>query len=337
MPMLSPEALERELSKGSSGGVFFLFGDEEYLKEEAVNGIVAAHVEAGTRDFNLDQLRAGETDPETMASVIATPPLMAPWRVVVVREAQALASAPRLRAVVQSTADHAPPGLALVLVAQLPPRSKAAFYQHLRRAARAVEFTAPDIADVPGWLMHRAKREDVDLEPAAARALAAAIGTDLGMLATELAKLRDFVGDRRRVGVADIEQAVGPVARQNRWDWFDMVGGRDLAGARRGLRTLLDSGESGVGLLIGLGSHLLRLALAATGGVQALERHLPPHQRWLARRLSQQARRWSAAQLDAALDDLLRADRLLKSASLDDAAVLEEALLRMAGRMPAAA
>jgi hypothetical protein len=42
--------------------------------------------------------------------------------------------------------------------------------------------------------------------------------------------------------------------------------------------------------------------------------------------------------LEAALDDLLRADRLLKSSSLGDTAVLEELLLRFeAGWVGAAA
>ncbi|GIS79436.1 MAG: hypothetical protein CM1200mP14_10020 [Gammaproteobacteria bacterium] len=40
------------------------------------------------QDFNLDQLRGTETDIETVASVMATPPMMAEWRVVVVREGE---------------------------------------------------------------------------------------------------------------------------------------------------------------------------------------------------------------------------------------------------------
>ena len=82
----------RFLEKGGKGGVFFLHGDDEFRKDEAVRVIVDAHLDPATRDFNLDMLRASEVDGERLASVLATPPLMAEWRVVVVRDVEAVAS-----------------------------------------------------------------------------------------------------------------------------------------------------------------------------------------------------------------------------------------------------
>ena len=43
-----------------------------------------------------------------------------------------------------------------------------------------------------------------------------------------------------------------------------------------------------------------------------------------------QARLWSGEEIDAALTDLLRTDRLLKSTSLTDRQAMEELLLRLA-------
>src|SRR5690606_18818113 len=114
-----------------------------------------------------------------------------------------------------------------------------------------------------------------------------------------------------------------------------LVGEAKFERARAAIPVLFDTGESGVGLVIGLGTQFLRLALVAAGGKQALEAELPHHQRWLAGRLAGQARRWSRDALDAALDDLLRADRLLKSASLGDEQVIEELLLRLQSRREA--
>jgi DNA polymerase-3 subunit delta len=187
--------------------------------------------------------------------------------------------------------------------------------------------------------MARSAARAVELEPDAARALVAAIGSEIGVLERELAKLQDFVGERRQIGLADVEAAVGQITRQNRWDWFDLVGDGRLAEARAALPVLFDARESGVGLVLGLGTHFLRLAIAAAGGERALQNELPPHQRWLASRLARQARRWTPERLGSALDDLLRADRLLKSASLDEEQILEELLLRLQARntAPAAA
>jgi DNA polymerase III subunit delta len=336
MPVTSPDELEKALSRGKRGGVFFLHGADEFLKEEATARIVAAHLDPATRDFNFDQLRGSDVDPETLLSVCGTPPMMAEWRVVVVRETQALAANARGRAVLESLLARPIPDLALVLSAQLPERSSAKIYDRLRKETSSVEFAPLAGGDLPGWLVARAEAEGVVLDGDAARALASA-NPELGVLVQELAKLVGFVGERRRILRDDVTAVVGSVPRQNRWDWFDMVGDRRFADARAALPVLLQGSESGVGLVIGLGTHFLRLALSATGGDRALQSGLPPHQRWLAARIAKQAASWRPALLDAALDDLVRADRLLKSASLDDQQVLEEMLLRLEGRSAIAA
>ena len=107
-----------------------------------------------------------------------------------------------------------------------------------------------------------------------------------------------------------------------------MIGDGRFREARAAIPVLLDSSESGVGLVIGLGTHMLRVAIAAAGGERALSEALPGHQKFLASRIVRQAKAWTKEGTLLALDDLLRADRLLKSTSLGDHAILEELLLR---------
>jgi DNA polymerase III subunit delta len=327
VPQISPDELQELLRGAPQGGAYFLHGTDEFQREEAVASLVAAHLSAGTRDFNLDQLRGADATPEGLASMLATPPMMAEWRVVVVREVQQLA--PKAREVVEAAVRSLPDELVLVLAGTIPSGSQARFYGTLKSATRSAEFSPLDPSDAPGWLTHRANSvHGLELEHEAARALAAAVGTDLGILTSELAKLASFVGDRGRAGTDDVREVCGSIPRVDRWGWFDLVGSRRFDEAAHDLRDLLHSGESGVGLVIGLGTHLLRLAIIQSGGTPALERELKPFQRWLGRKLAPQARLWSATQLDEALRDLLRADRLLKSAPLSDRHVLEELLLR---------
>jgi DNA polymerase-3 subunit delta len=122
---VSLDELTRELEAGRRGGVYYLFGDEEFLKEEAAAAITAAHLDPSTRDFNYDQLRGADLEPETLVSIANTPPMMADWRVVVVRETQALAANARGRAAVESRVAPPKPGGAPGLVAPPPPPAKA--------------------------------------------------------------------------------------------------------------------------------------------------------------------------------------------------------------------
>ncbi|HSJ23864.1 MAG TPA: DNA polymerase III subunit delta [Longimicrobiales bacterium] len=336
MPPTTANKLYTALSRRRPGGVFFLYGEDEFLKEEAATAITTAHLDPATRDFNYDQLRGNDLEPDTLASIANTPPMMAEWRVVVVREVQALAANARGRAAVESLLAAPPPQLALVLVATLPDRTKAAFWERLKKETVSVEFPQLSASDLPGWLIARAEGLGLELEVPAARALAAT-GSEAGVLVQELQKLADYVDERKSITREDVVAIVGAVPKQDRWGWFDMVGDARFRDARNAVPILLEAGESGVGLVIGLGTHFLRLGIVAAGGERALGAALPPHQRWLAGRIAKQARRWDATAVEDAVDDLLRADRLLKSSSLDERQILEELLLRLEQRSTAKA
>lgn len=310
------------------GGAFYLHGEDHFRKEQALRGLIDAHLDPGTKDFNLDPLRGSDVDSETLASVLATPPMMAEWRVVVLRETEALASSKKAREALLEVVTSPPPGLALIMSCTVPAGSKAKFYSELVKRSQSVQFKAITDADVPGWLMSRAEEEHgIDFEVDAARALGAAIGTNLGVLAQELEKLVDFVGDRKRVTLEDVDAAGTQLPSQDRWQWFDLVGDRKFEEAGRSLGVLLGQGETGVGLVIGLATHLLRLGVAVDRGARGLDEVLPFHQKWLARRVASQAKRWTPVDVDHALTGLLDVDRLLKASPHTSEHFLETWLL----------
>lgn len=312
----------------SRGGAFYLHGEDHFRKEEVVRALIDAHIDQGTRDFNLDPLRGTAVEAEALASVLATPPMMAEWRVVVLREVEGLASSKKAREELLRVVAKPPPGLALIMSCTVPKGSKAKFYRDLAKAAQSVEFKLIAEADVPGWIMARAREvHGIDFDIDAARALGGAIGQDLGVLTMELKKLAEFVGDRGKVTRADVDAAGTKLPSQDRWQWFDLIGDRKFEEARLALPVLLAQGETGVGLVIGLTTHLLRLGIAVEQGPRGLEAVLPVHQKWLAGRVSSQAKRWSFPHIDYAVAGLLDVDRLLKASPHTDEHFLESWLL----------
>jgi len=316
------------LRNNEKGGVFFLYGDDRFRKEEEGRALVERHLDPATRDFNFDPLRGSEVSVENLASVLATPPMMAEWRVVFLREVEALASSSRARETLLDVVRSPPPGLALILLATIPKGSTAKFYRELQRLAPSVEFPEVGPNDVPGWVVDwAASRHGREITQEAARALGAGVGTDLGVLAQEVEKLTTLVEEGKPIGVEAVRAAGTQIPSEDRWVWMDRVGRREFGDALNGLGTLISQGESGVGLTSGLATHLIRVALARAGGAAALESALPPHQKWLGSRLHDQARRWSVEELERAILGLRRVDRLLKSSTLSHDQVLEEWLL----------
>lgn len=322
----------------ATGGAFYLHGDDHFRKEEELRRLVDLHLDPATRDFNLDVLRGTETDPETLASVLATPPMMATWRVVVLREVEGLAGSKHAREALLDVVKAPPPGLALVMSCTVPDKSKAKIYTQLARLAKAKAFNAIAEADVPGWLTRRAAEVNgVEIDIDAARALGVAVGTDLGVLSQELEKLTEYVGDRGRISLEDVEAVGTRIPAQDRWRWMDMVAERRFADARRALPVLMGQGENGVGLVIGLSAQLLRIGVALESGRQGLEQALPPYQRWMARTAEAQARGWTRPELDRALLELRDVDRMLKASPHTDEHFLETWLMGLDVRKQAAA
>jgi len=321
------DPLRNLLEKGDRGGVFFLHGEDEHRKSAAAAEIASAHLDPATRDFNFDSLSGREVDVETLASMIATPPMMAEWRVVLVKEAEAFAGSPKMRDLILETVKKPPPDLLLVLVARIPQGSKAKFYTQLSREARSVEFKLIAQDDVPGWLMEQARTvHGKSIAPDAAQALAGALGNDLGVLSQELTKLT-AVAEGAEITLETVEAAGTHLPSQDRWAWFELVGSKRFAKALSTLPVLLSQGESGVGLTMGLTGQLLRIGVVVEEGPGALEQALPPHQKWLAKKYRGQAAGWAGPEIGEAILGLRRLDRLLKSSPLPDEHHLSEWLL----------
>lgn len=323
MTLAAESELARLLERGPLDGAWFLYGDALRLKEEAADRIVEAALDPATRDFNLDRFHGDATSAEDLAAVLAMPPMMASRRVVVVREAQSLV--PSARQVLQETVESPPPDLVLVVTATIPQGSRAAFYKALRAKARSLEWKTPREAEIPGWLMGRAReRHGFELTREAAQAMAVGVGDDLSVLDAELAKLAGL--GESRVGVGRVRELVPSTRRIDRWAWLDRVAERDYERAARELDRLLTS-DGGVGLVAAMVEQHLFVGIAVQGGEGLVRRALQESGRayltWKARIYARQARHWSAAGIRAALRLLHRADGQLKSGVADRAALLE--------------
>jgi len=318
------------VDRGEVEGVFFFYGDAERLRDDAARALVEAAVDSATRDFNLDTYRASEVSPETLAASLAMPPVMASRRVVALFGAERLT--PTGCTVVQDVLDRTPPELTLVVTATIPKGSRKAFYRKMKEGAVALEWAAPRDAEIPGWLIERASEtHGIVLDARAAEALAAAVGSDLGLLESELEKLAS-TGSGEPVTVERVAELVPNIRPVNRWAWLDLVAERDYRAALADLPTLLSAPDSSaVGLINAMTDHHVLLGIAAEGGAALLQRTLgeagKPYLKFKVRTFTSQSRRWTGEEIDQALQLLRRADSRAKTTGGRDRAVLEELLL----------
>src|SRR3990172_8962729 len=86
MPKTDVNAITEQAGAGKFHLVYFLHGDESYLTRQAVDAITRHAVEPATADFNFERFHGAEMVAESVLNSLATPPMMATRRVVLIRD-----------------------------------------------------------------------------------------------------------------------------------------------------------------------------------------------------------------------------------------------------------
>lgn len=341
MPQISDRDFYRALKARTFAPVYFLYGEEEHLKDDAVRAVVDGAVDPATRDFNLDVRRGAEVDAEALLSLVGTPPMMAERRAVVIRDVGALKK--DARGALERYVARPSPETVLVLVAPAGAKDDRVL---LDRAA-AVRF-APLTGDrLPKWIVHLAKSEHgATITPGAVDLLQSAVGADLPRLASELDKLASYAAGRE-IDEAAVQDVVGVRRGETMGDFLDLVLARDAPAALALVEHVLSQPKTtGVGVVLALATQMLAVSWGQARFARGTPRHALsreyfdllrsggsfPGRPWgeAASAWTEAVDRWTPAQLDRALAALLSADYSLKESRVSsDEQILATAVLEM--------
>ena len=196
--------------------IHLFWGDDEAARNRAVEALITAKLDPSWAAINLSRLDG--SDPDQAAAALAearTPPLGSGSRVVLLQRSPFCNQCPaELAAQLEANLALISPDCHLLLVNNAKPDARlrtTKALQQLIKAGQAHEqsFALPAIWDGAGLveLVQRTARElGLALEPAAAEALADAIGSDSARLASELEKLSLFANP---ITLAAVQALVG--------------------------------------------------------------------------------------------------------------------------------
>ena len=233
--------VQAAIQSRSFAPVYYLHGDDDYLKDGAVRDLLDAAIDPGTRDFNCEIRRASELDAEAVSSLLSTPPMLAEKRAVVLRDVTALKKAARQQLDLYL---KRPAGdTLLLLVSPAGTKVDAA----IASASESLEFAPLTPERIRRWIAHQATTVlAVNIADDAAQLLQQAVGNDLHQLASELDKCASYAlgahdrapeataeGNAARVTIdVDVVSAVVGVRRgETVTDLLDAVARHDAAAA----------------------------------------------------------------------------------------------------------
>jgi len=342
---------------------YIFIGDEGFFRDRCRAALIEHLVPRDLREFSFYELDLAEVEVAEVLDRARTPSLMAPFQVFFIRNVKALygrgshqaefdaieqyVKSPNPDAVLIFVADH----IAIPADVRRMEMQDKDRYERIRETlgdyCTVIEFARVDESEGMRWVVESSTAQGVKIETDAARELVDSLGADLLLVANELEKLVLFVGEKKRITLADVETMVLAAKQRSLYELTDAISAKDRPRALATLDAILSSGD-GEEAAIG---HLHMLAKTFRQMLVILERNvrdsraiwqalwqgfrLPP---FAAEDVIRQARRYkSRRDLTRALRLIAKADLALRSNPVSKRLVLEKLVLDLCAEAKPAA
>lgn len=314
--------------------IYLIYGKEQLLLERALRRLKDRVGAVADLDFNFDTFEGESVDAATVVAAANTLPFASERRLVVVLNVDRMSKAQQ--EALAAYAEDPAPSACVVLVAESVPKNSR-LYKAVEAHGVVAEYKAPKRAEYPAWVTELFASRGRTISAEGARALVTAVGHDLRRLEIEAEKVIAFAGERTTLGAEDVEAVVSATAPASVFELLDALGARQCGPALEVLDDLVASGESILGIHALAVRHIRSLvgtrALLDRGeSLAAVQREfgLPD---WRARKLLEQARRFTADELARALRSAADVERAMKSGE-DERVVFETWLAEVCRQAP---
>ena len=321
---LALRTLRETLKRGTFDGAYYICGEDDFQKEDAMKQLIAAATEPATRDFNMEIGRGSDFDARSLDAAVSALPMLADRRTVVIKDASTLKR--DARKVLDRYLEKPSPDVMVLLVESSGGKTD----KDLAASCTPLEFDHLTADRIPRWISHYASTAfQMKITPEATDLLQIAAGNDLHQLVSELDKLTSYAGGRD-IQESDVTAVVGVRRGETMPDFLDQVAMRNVTRALELLPHILSQPKtSAVTLVMALATQTVALAWGKAKRAEGLSQSrlqgeyfgllkqagsifLGRSWKSAASTWAGAVDRWTSESLDRALDALLDADIALK-------------------------
>ncbi|MGO8687166.1 MAG: DNA polymerase III subunit delta [Candidatus Dormibacteria bacterium] len=304
-----------------SAELLLVHGDDRHRVDEAVR---AWRLQAAEAQLGVEVVDA-PAPLERIRSSLAETPLIDPRRYLLIRDPPQLAGGRRSgdagRALAEALELRAPSTSVCLVAHQTVPASHPVVAAVTRLGGEVRACNLLRARDAREWAERAAADRGVQLRPGGLDHLLSVAGSDLGVVATELDKLRAYSGGEP-VEAETVRRVVGGAEALEVWSVLERLLGPQPGRGAAAAAELVDEGRSTQHLIATLAGQLgeLRRAqslLAAGGSTARLATQLRIPE-WRAERLSRQARAVPPGVVEGWLHQLQAIDAGIKAGEADD-------------------
>lgn len=310
--------------------VYYIFGTEDYLIEEACSSIKKEGLSGPFASMNYHIYEGKGIDAKEVISTALTMPAFSDMRVVVVKGAESIKAAEEK--VFAEYVKNPSPSTCLVFLANVAKADKAsALVKALDEKGFLKSCTRLSDRELLSWIKNEAKRQSKGITDAAAQKLLDIAGNKLRDIKGELDKIVLFIGEKAQVDDKDVEDACLDCREETIFGLSDAIGAKDLKKALKVYDKL--SGEKPLNVLGAISRQirvLLKLKSLINNKVPSSQYPsmvgVPP---FAIENYVRRAKLFTEPELKKAVEKLYRADTDLKTGRAPEATVLPRLIMEL--------
>lgn len=318
--------------------LYFLYGNEEFMKKEFVSALIKTALPEPNRAFNLDIFYGDEFERGLFDDRVSSFPLFADKRMVILKKFDALSLSNK--DFVLSRLESIPEALTVVVESSADKMDNARL-KTLKKLAdgQGVSFQCKFLSEQETVMRAKARitKEGFAIEPDALELLVESVGTRLLDLVNEIDKITIIAQGQKTITRDMVKDVIGRYRTESVFGFLDRVNPRNITATIKSLNLLLDGGEEPVfilAMLLRRTLQLMQVTMAAEEAGRAgagrrsvsaqLEGQISP---FLFNILSRQARGTDPGDWELMLNNLMWADEKLKTTQIPARTLIEEALV----------
>lgn len=312
----------KKLQKGLMQPVYFFYGDEPYLLDDALMSLLDSVVDKKLRSFNLNTFYAESASVLQIKEAVKTVPVGSDKKMVILKEASCFKQIDQLQSLIEKPTSSC----VLVFVGDKINKQRK-FFKTLSQRGAIVNCSGLKDHQLVLWIQKIASRFQKSIDDSGF--LLQRVGPSMLDLHNEIIKLAEYVGERSSITAEDIKNVV---PRHYMESVFDLVNALGSSKSLFFLRSLFHQGQNEIFILTMLSRQIRILILVK----EAQSERLSPKQicqragipLYFLNQYVKQGQSWSFIQLCKFHELLLETDCLLKSASISKSLLIENCILK---------
>ena len=330
-----PEELKKSISKGDIAPLYFYYGDNVRLIDEALQHITSALFPAPGSELDIKHYDAQAHEISEILQSVRTVPFFSEKKLVIVKNAQAYKDAQWKS--FQGFFAKPSPQCCCIFVVLIDPKEKREKEraEAMKKHGAVVAFLNPQGKQIGPFIKAGLAKYGKDISPEALDYFVATVGEDAQAISGEIEKLASYCSGKKHISAADIDEVVSCGNKGTIFNMVDAIGLGHLEKSLLLLNSLLAAGIYPL-VILKMIARQFRFICAAQermsrGETSApISRKLKLHE-FVVKGLMQQARGWPAEHWGRIFDEIFQSDVLLKSSRIHKNIILENLIFKLAG------